>query len=42
VHQAVDGAAQKLTRLVESTIERRRDHNNQAPRPAQDSQIRED
>ncbi|MBA3032570.1 MAG: HPF/RaiA family ribosome-associated protein [Gammaproteobacteria bacterium] len=42
VHQAVDGAAQKLTRLVESTIERRRDHNNQTPPPAQEPQIPED
>lgn len=43
VHQAVDGAAHKLTRLVESTIGRLRDRNNQpGASPTQESQIVED
>jgi hypothetical protein len=43
VHQAVDGAAHKLTRLVESTIGRLRDRNNQpSTSPTQESQIVED
>ena len=34
VHQAVDGAADKLTRLVESTIERLRDQESRAAAPS--------
>ena len=33
LHQAVDGAAEKLTRLVESTIERLRDQRSRATAP---------
>lgn len=35
VHQAVDGAADKLTRLVESTIERLRDQRNRTTVPSE-------
>lgn len=34
VHQAVDGAADKLTRLVESTIERLRDQESRVAAPS--------
>lgn len=34
LHQAVDGAAKKLTRLVESTIKRMRDQKSRATVPA--------
>jgi ribosome-associated translation inhibitor RaiA len=34
LHQAVNGAADKLTRLVESTIGRLRDQENGAPPPS--------
>jgi hypothetical protein len=43
LHQAVDGAADKLTRLVESTVERLRDQGSRADaRSHQEPQPREE